>query len=563
MRIDDLPLLPTPRSRESLAGTTDLSLPPRIELVLGGFDKPAEHEIIATDTLLIRARDQAGITAAKQTLQQISKACPHQLQAFRIHDWAAFTHRGFMLDVSRDRIPTMPELRNLISLLASLKYNHLQMYIEHTFAYAGHETVWRDHDPITPAQIQQLDLWCMDAGIELAANQNCFGHLTAWLKHPDYAHLAETQGEFDFFEMTRTGPFSLCPINPGSEVLVRDWIHQLRACHMGNRINIGCDETADVGTGQSAQAVVTHGYARVYADYVNRVARVCQEEGFSPMFWADTAVSHPDSIALLDNSLTALVWGYEPESVFSDSLLLFHANGFVSWVCPGTSCWRSFTGRTTERKVNISSAASAGVEHGCDGFLLTAWGDLGHRQQWPITLRAIADGAQAAWAGSGSASTDACDMFAFDAPGSGISAWLDTLGDTDRILRNADTSKQLPKLINASAIFHELHPAHDSMPTRGSLEQWNTIRASLDEQAHGMPTTTNAQLSRELAHAHRCAAFAADVAIMRRGGAIAHGLDDLIAEHESLWLLRSREAGLVASSSYYRNLNISGGDQSR
>ena len=55
-----------------------------------------------------------------------------------------------MLDISRDKVPTMPTLFALVDRLAEWKINQLQLYIEHTFAYRGHEEVWRNADPMTP-----------------------------------------------------------------------------------------------------------------------------------------------------------------------------------------------------------------------------------------------------------------------------------------------------------------------------------------------------------------------------------------------------------------------------
>ena len=39
----------------------------------------------------------------------------------------AFATRGVMLDVSRDRIPTLPELLQFVDTLARLRFNHLQL----------------------------------------------------------------------------------------------------------------------------------------------------------------------------------------------------------------------------------------------------------------------------------------------------------------------------------------------------------------------------------------------------------------------------------------------------
>ena len=102
-----------------------------------------------------------------------------------------FEHRAYMLDISRDRVPTMKTLREIVDLLARCRYNQFQLYTEHTFAYSRHQVVWEDADPMTAAEIRKLDAYCRMQGIELVANQNSFGHMERWLTHAEYNHLAK------------------------------------------------------------------------------------------------------------------------------------------------------------------------------------------------------------------------------------------------------------------------------------------------------------------------------------------------------------------------------------
>lgn len=72
-----------------------------------------------------------------------------------------------MLDISRSKVPTLATLRDLAGRLASWKINQLQLYMEHTFPYTGHEDVWRDASPISPDEILSLDAYCRERHIEL------------------------------------------------------------------------------------------------------------------------------------------------------------------------------------------------------------------------------------------------------------------------------------------------------------------------------------------------------------------------------------------------------------
>ena len=55
-----------------------------------------------------------------------------------------FDVRGYMLDVSRDKVPTLATLKRIVDLLERFGYNQFQLYTEHTFAYSRHKAVWKD-----------------------------------------------------------------------------------------------------------------------------------------------------------------------------------------------------------------------------------------------------------------------------------------------------------------------------------------------------------------------------------------------------------------------------------
>ncbi|MEO0629617.1 MAG: family 20 glycosylhydrolase [Planctomycetota bacterium] len=417
-------------------------------------------------------------------LRRLAETAGEQCPAFELEDWPQFATRGFMLDVSRNRVPTMATLTDLIETLSALRMNHLQLYTEHTFAYAGHDDVWRMASPLTPNEVKTLDECCRERGIELAANQNCFGHLAEWLRHPAYLDLAETHGPYNFYGITRDGPFSLCPTDARSLALVRDWLAQLRECYSSPLLNIGCDETADIGTGRSSQEVERRGKAGVYADFVTEVTRVAESLGFEPMFWADVALTTPGTLERLPASLRPLAWGYEPDSPFNEWGTAIATTGRTGWVCPGTSCWRTFAGRTTERRETLNAAAAS--RHAFDGMLVTAWGDVGHQQQWPITLHALADAAHASWHGRANSDPGLASLLLFD--NAELGPWLDELGDADRTIRTREGLSTGMPLRNASAVFDALYPANPALPPRGSLGQWRELLDRFHTLERSMPS---------------------------------------------------------------------------
>jgi hexosaminidase len=567
-------LLPMPRRLTLTGGSMTGGGPQaadRALIALPGDE--AYHLAITSEGIRWAWRSEAGRRHAAATLAQLRSQYGDQLPCLVIDDAPVFAKRGVMLDISRDRVPTMASLRELADTLALWKMNHLQLYTEHTFAYVGHEDVWRDASPMTVDEVRELDAYCRERGIELAANQNCFGHLSSWFKHPRYAPLAEIppDGRWDFNGLvTRQGGFSLCPSDPRSLALVEDLLGQLLPHFTSPLVNIGCDETFDLGQGRSKAEVAERGRAAVYLEFVRKVCGVAKRHGKRPQFWADIALEHPEALGGLPEDLVGLAWGYEPDAPFARWCEQLRRAGREVWVCPGTSCWRSITGRTTERRGNLLVAARDGAGHGASGFLVTAWGDLGHRQQWPVTLHALAEAAHRAWSGTGEYDARASSLHAFGDRTLAVGPWLDDLGDVDRALRlvggRPGPDGSIRPLRNASALFTDTCKAIDE-DWLVEVEPWEAVAAALDafidsDRRGDVPQAVPSRLlQRELTHTLAVAMGAASRALVRRAGSsieevrdCADFYRDLIPQHRDLWLARCRPGGLDDSCRHYHKL---------
>lgn len=535
----------------------------------------------------IQAGTAAGVRFGLATLLQLVRVSDRVLPCGVIEDWPAISRRGLMLDVSRDRVPTMRELCALIDTLAQFKCNHLQFYVEHTFAYAGHEDAWREWSAITPDEMRRLDAYAAVRGIEIAANQNCFGHLAHWLRLPAYEHLAETTGDWMFDVWPRSGPFSLCPTEPASLALVRDLIAQQARCVKGELFNIGCDEVYDIAYGRSKSEVERRGRVAVFAEFVRDVARAARDVGKRPMFWADVILTHADEpahahelVSLRELDMVALVWGYEPDTAFDVWVERVHKAGLEAWVCPGTSSWRAITGRTREREGNVAGALAAATKHNARGFLLCEWGDVGHWQQWPVAMHAIAQGIAAAWSGELAGGDASCKhaRHVFGGNGPAIAAWLQELGDADVPLRDVAggfSRKGLTKLRNASAMFASLHNSAGTVREIGHRELWRETLARLRELGTRFPACADALIADELRHTLGLSIFACERAllVLRTPSADIHHasatgdgdesvtfevlrdwLDVFEANHRRLWLARSRSGGLEESCKHFATI---------
>jgi len=301
---------------------------------------------------------------------------------------------GYMLDVSRFRVPTMETVKRQVDILAELGYNHFQLYTEHTFAYPQHETVWREASPFTPDEIRELDDYCAARGIELVPNQNSFGHLERWLKHPEYNHLAEApHGGTSNWGKVYPYPASLCPTDPKSVEFVAGLYDELLPCFRSKYLNVGGDETMEildngkVRIGRSAAEIKAKGAHRVYLDFLKKLHGLVAERGHEMMFWGDIVLQKPELVKELPSDLIALDWGYEDDHPYARETAALRQAGLRFIVCPGTSTWCSLLGRTDVMIANIDNAIGNGEQNGAMGALLTDWEQ--YPNPWSCSLPAI------------------------------------------------------------------------------------------------------------------------------------------------------------------------------
>jgi hexosaminidase len=537
-----LDLLPQPRSVTWFTGESPADAAPKCI----GNDQSIAHpqgyrlSVISTG-ITLSSSSPAGQFYGHATLRQLRQQFPKSLPCLEIEDYPDFPVRGVMLDISRDKVPTMQTLYDLVDLLAGWKINQLQIYTEHTFAYSQHKTVWANASPMTAQEIRELDAYCEERFIELVPNQNSFGHMERWLKHTQYQHLAEAiDGADTPWGFRWKGPFSLCPTDPASVEFLAGLYAELLPNFSGEFFNVGCDETFDIGQGRSKAECDRRGKMRVYLDFLNKVHGLVKSHGRKMMFWGDIIIHKPELISELPAGAIALEWGYDADHPFDRDGSLFAAAGIPFYVCPGTSSWNTFAGRTDNAIANLRSAAENGLKHKAIGYLITDWGDNGHLQYLPVSYIPLAAGAAFSWCLQSNKNFDIASM---NLPGFPARAAFD--------LGNVYQACGKPN-VNGSTFFRVLvPPPNDPHPEKGLTEQGLNAAESAISAGLSQLGTGSSLIHDEFRNAAAMMQFGIETA-RRRLGLPSHDsprISDIITEHRRLWLARNRPGGLEDSLS--------------
>jgi hypothetical protein len=561
------PLLPAPR-RADLDWSTPVREVPGGRRIAGDHSLPPQGyrmQIGESGRVDVAAHDGAGLFYAEATLTQLRRlAGDAGLPTGEIEDWPDLLVRGVMLDVSRCRVPTVETLCALVDRLAALKVNHLELYMEHTFAYARHQEVWRDAGAFTRTDLQHLRAYCAARHVELTANQNCLGHMERWLVHRRYAPLGVIRG-------VGRGPLgmpvpasTLDPAKAGSLALVDELLTTLCAALPGHRLHVGLDEPWDL----PAERI---GEWRTWLDALRGLRSTAGRE---LLVWGDVPALHPELAAGLGDDIVVCEWGYEANHPFEARLSALADAGLRRWVCPGTSSWLSVLGRASNAVDGCRAAADAAGGGGAEALLVTDWGDFGHLQHLPVSDPGLAAAAAFAWCSAANRHLDAAAIGeALDVHVYGDEAGL--LGST--LVRLGDLHTLVPTQVPnvSSLVLHLYFPQlpvgrglHDDLELRHLDEAEGVLAESLDALGRAKPSNSHGTLAvrelrasiglmqlavRDMRARLGAGATLASVPTDERA-ALADALGPVIESHRAAWLGRNRPAGLDESCAWLEHL---------
>lgn len=353
---------------------------------------------IDIDGIAITGCDFEGVRNGVQTLRQLIRQNGAVLPVLQIEDAPAYRIRGYYLDATRGRVPTLAWLKQWADKLCLYKYNQLQLYIEHTFAFDDMSETWRGSSPLTPADILEFDQYCANLGIELVPSVSTFGHQYVAMRTQELRELGEFPEDadrpFSFIERMRHHTLNVADDRAFafSTQLVDSYLQLFRT----KRFNICADETFDLGKGQSKQEAQRVGVATLYATYVGKLCEHLSQQGHEPMFWGDIAIEMPEILETLPNNVTLLNWQYDPEAT-DEKIQLVAKAGAKQIVCPAVWGWNALLPRVDDAWNNIARIARYGIDCGAEGMLVTDWGDFGHVNDPRMAVPGMIFGAQYAW----------------------------------------------------------------------------------------------------------------------------------------------------------------------
>ena len=334
----------------------------------------------------------AGTYYGAQTLAEYIEYHGRRLPCCEIEDAPDLRRRGFSLDCSRGKVPTVETLKQLIRVLARWKINELELYVENVFNFARHPAIGQGFSPFSPEDLLELGAHCARHHIAFVPSLASFGHFEKILMLDEYKELGELPGFGDL-----PGGTTICPTDPKSVRLIGDMYDEYLPLFKSDDFNACGDEPWELGTGRSKPEADKKGVGRVYLDFIYKLYDLALGHGKRMNMWGDVLLKHPQIISAIPSDMVILNWDYTPDGEMMGQTDKFSEAGLPLLCCPGTNSWESHGTRIDQALKDIDQFAGIAITNGAEGLLNADWGGYGHRNTLGDSLVGAAYGGAQAW----------------------------------------------------------------------------------------------------------------------------------------------------------------------
>ena len=336
---------------------------------------------VEKDRIDVFASTASGMFYAIQTLKQIT--FDNKVQCCYISDYPDLKIRGVMLDISRSKVPKVETLKQIFDMLAFLKFNHVELYVEgFSYEYKSFPNVLKDENYLTFDEYKLLEAYAFENFLDFVPNQNGFGHMGDWLQLDEYKDLAECIDGFTIWGAWRKTT-TLNPLDDRSVEHVKKMYSDMIPYTKSKYFNMNFDEPYELGHGKSKEQTAASSVEEVYIDYLHKLSSVVKGYGKTPLIWGDVVIKHPEAIKKIDEDIILIDWGYTKTYPFEPHAKMLHEQGRKFMLAGGTSTWGVITCRYQDMYESIKNSCENAFKYGGLGTLTTDWGDIGHLQYLP------------------------------------------------------------------------------------------------------------------------------------------------------------------------------------
>lgn len=285
-----------------------------------------------------------------------------------LHEESPFQDLGIMLDTSRNAVPKVSTVKDMIFYAACLGYRYVALYMEDTIAVEGEPYFGYMRGRLTRNEIREMDAYAASLGIELRPCIQTLAHLNQITRYERYQNITDTA------DILLVG-------DARTEQLLDHLLASVKAAFSTSNINLGMDEAWLLGAGKYYEQNGHQPKSAIMVRQLGIVMKLCQKYGLRPQMWSDMffhAYERGEQFQVPDG-LEIVYWDYYSTETAHYAENLKKHKEMSSQVGFAGGAWK-WTGFVPHNRYSIETgkaAITACKQCGIGSYLLATFGDDG------------------------------------------------------------------------------------------------------------------------------------------------------------------------------------------
>ncbi len=296
---------------------------------------------------------------------------------------------GAMIDMSRNAVMKVDEVKKYIDYLKDFGYNMVMLYTEDTYEIKEEPYFGYLRGRYSKEELKEIDAYCVAKDIELIPAIQTLAHLNCMFRWQMYNKIRDID-DILFAGEERT------------YVLIDNMFKTCAECFTSRKINIGFDEAYMLGMGKYFLKNGLHNKFEIFIEHLGKVIEIAKKYGFKPMMWSDmffrmanNGAYYCENTVFTDHvkkhipqDVDLVFWAYGDEKGCKfDSMMRDHKNlDNHIWFAGGASTWLGFAPWNNTAMEGMRQAMEACRRQGIEDIFITLWGDNGKETSYYSAL---------------------------------------------------------------------------------------------------------------------------------------------------------------------------------
>jgi len=292
-----------------------------------------------------------------------------------------FLTSGVMLDVSRNAVLKVEEVKALLRKMAVMGLNVVMLYTEDTYEVPDYPYFGYMRGRYSEAELKICDDYADALGIEMVPCIQTLAHLAMALKWGYAAEIRDT-------------PDILLVGEPKTYEFIESMIKAAAKPFRTSRIHIGMDEAFQLGLGRYLELNGYKNRFEIMNKHLNEVVSIAERHGLKPMIWSDMYfrlgskhgeyydenVHIPeDVIQSIPENVQLVYWDYyhDNEDFYRTYIKKHSELGENTVFAGGAWTWNGISPNYGRAFATAEAALTACKKEGIREIFTTLWGDNG------------------------------------------------------------------------------------------------------------------------------------------------------------------------------------------